>query len=189
MRGLNALWIFLLIPCLSFGQDETIRPHGLQRYAPPSHNFYCDVPSGWKAFEAQDAFGPVVHLIGPDDPAAQFAAGIDVRWSERGEPGYEPYKKMLEEMKRPDGRVSRASTPVRVMRVSGVMARFFEITETRKLPADGWPGAETELHRYVAVLPSGESYYTISLSSVRENYMEYRDLFLDFVKNFKPIGR
>lgn len=180
--------LFLALPWRAWSQDDSLRPHGLQRYAPPSHNFYCDVPAGWKAFETEDGYGPVVHLIGPEDPGAQFSAGIDVRWSEKGSPGYEPYKKFLEEMKRPDERVTRASTPVRVMRVSGVMARFFEVTETRRLPEDGWPGAPVELHRYVAILPAGESYFTISLASVRDHYLEYRDTFLDFVKNFKPLG-
>ena len=147
------------------------------------------MPPGWKAFQTQDAFGPVTHIVGPEDSAAQFTAGIDIRWNERGEPGYLPYKKALEEMRRSDDRVSRTMTPVRVMRVSGVMARFFEIIETRRLPQGGWPGAPTELHTYVAIFPSGESYHTIALASVRANYLDYRDIFLEFIKNFKAMGR
>jgi len=188
----SPLWLLcaVLLPALCSAQpiDEEggkLRP---QRYSPPSHSFYCDLPVGWQPFEEQDEFGAVVHLLGPEDAAGVYRAGIDIRWNEKGEANFVPYKKALEEMRRSDGPTSRASTGVRVMRISGVLARVFEITDTRRLPADRWPSMPVELHRYVAVYPSGESYFTISLASKRDTYLEFRDLFLDFLKNFKPLG-
>ncbi|MBI3551918.1 MAG: hypothetical protein HY077_05315 [Elusimicrobia bacterium] len=185
---LSALLLGSLLPALCAAQDEPGAKPMAQRYSPPSRSFYCDLPVGWRAFEELDEAGPVVHLLGPEDRSAVLRAGMDIRWNEKGETGFEPYKKALEEMRRTGGPSSRGATAVRVMRISGVLARVFEVTETRRLPEDRWPSAPVELHRYIAVYPSGESYFTISLASTRESYLEYRDLFLDFLKNFKPMG-
>jgi hypothetical protein len=70
------------------------------------------------------------------------------------------------------------------------MTRAFEVTETRRVPPDRFPAVPEELHRYYAFLPvsGGESYFTISLASSRDSYLDYRDIFLQFLKDFKPIG-
>ncbi len=186
----NKIWLAVLavlIPALSVAQVDDART-GSARYSPPSKTFTCDLPSGWSAFEEQDGFGGAVHFLGPDDRASVYRAGLDIRYSEKGDAGYQPYKQALEEMKRADGVTSRNSTPVRLMRIAGVMVRIFEITETKRLPEDTWPAAPVELHKYVAVYPSGESYFTLTLSSTRESYMDYRDLFVGFLKTFRPLG-
>jgi len=179
----------LLLPMLSFSQDASegvsVKP---LRYSPPSRNFYCDLPVGWHAFEEAEGDGPVVRLMGPQDPRAVYQAGIDIRWNERGEASYKPYKVALEEMRRGDEASSRAASAVHVMRISGVLARVFEITETRRLPLDRWPSMPVELHRYMAIYPVGESYFTISLASTRDSYLDYKDVFLEFLKGFKPMG-
>ena len=62
------------------------------------------------------------------------------------------------------------------------------LRKTRRLPADHAPSIEDELHHYVAVIPSGESYYIVKLSSTRDVYLEYRELFVRFLRSFKPLG-
>ena len=158
------------------------------RYSPSEKLFYCDVPPGWQAFEEADAQGTTVHLLGPDGPAGGYRAGIDVRLYEKGQPGYLPVKEAVEEMRRSDKASERKATGLRPLRVSGVLARVFEVTEVRRLPEDRLPFVEEHLHHYVAVVPSCESYFIIRLSSNLEVYLDYRDLFVAFLKSFKGLG-
>ena len=187
-RPAALLALALLVPVLCAGQEDEGGKPRPQRYTPPSHGFYCDLPVGWEAFEEPEDAGTVSRLLGPEDPGGVFRAGIDIRWSEKGDPAYVPYKKALEELRRGDDKTSRSATGVRVMRISGALTRVFEITEIQRLPKDRWPSMPVELHRYVAIYPIGESYFTISLASTRDSYLDYRDLFVDFLKNFKPMG-
>ena len=40
----------------------------------------------------------------------------------------------------------------------------------------------------MAVIPRGESYYLVRLTSARANYLDFRTFFVEFLKNLKPIG-
>ena len=177
--------VALALAVLAFGQADS-PPARPQRYTPASHTFYCDVPVGWHPFEDEDGFA--VHLIGPDNPAGTYRTGVDVRWVERGQPGWVPQKKLVDDMRRSDSVTERSATSVRPMRIAGILARIFEVSETRWLPADQLPAVAEPLHHYVAVIPSGESYYLINLSSSRDVYLDFRNMFVDFLKSFKPLG-
>ncbi|MBI5631374.1 MAG: hypothetical protein HY921_10885 [Elusimicrobia bacterium] len=156
-------------------------------YTPPSHAFYCDIPAvGWESFEEEEPSGFAVHLLGPDNPAGTYRLGIDIHWVEKGQPGWVPYKKAVENLRR--SAPHRSATASRAMRISGSLAKVFEVSETRRLPADLVPMVEEEIHHFMAVVPSGESYYMIRLSSSQENFMEYRNLFVKFLRSFKMMG-
>lgn len=160
----------------------------LLRWQPDSKLFYCDVPLGWQPFEEEDPAGTAVHILGPDAPGGAYRAGIDVRWVEKGQPGYQTAKKLVDRLRRDDKTTDRHASTVRPMRIAGTLARTFEVTETRRLPPEGLPAVEEPLHQYVAVVPSGESYFLITLSSSRETYLDYRQLFVDFLHSFKSTG-
>ena len=68
------------------------------------------------------------------------------------------------------------------------MGRVFEVYATRRLPAQRLPMIEEQLHHYVALVPSGESYFVIRLSSSRDVYLDYRELFVQFLRSFKALG-
>lgn len=159
------------------------------RYTPASRGFYCDIPAeGWHAFEEEETAGSVVHILGPDNPSGTYRTGIDVRWVEKGQPGFVPFKEAIEDLRRADKRTGRAATGIRPLRISGILARTFEVNEPRLLPQDQLPALEEAVHHYVAVIPSGESYFVIRLSSTRDVYLDYRDLFVEFLKSFKALG-
>ena len=109
-----------------------------------SRLFSCELPSSWNAFEEEDALGAVFHALGPDDPTASYRTGLSVRWVEPEQTGYVEPKKAVESMRRSDRAVRRNATPVLPMRVAGLLARVFEVTETRVLPRPyaGWSAAD-----------------------------------------------
>ncbi|OGR86671.1 MAG: hypothetical protein A3J74_10280 [Elusimicrobia bacterium RIFCSPHIGHO2_02_FULL_57_9] len=179
------LAIFLLaVPIgIAIGTEEEPKP---QRYSPPTRSFYCDIPAGWHPFEEEDSLGNVVHILGPDSPSGNYRTGIDIRRAEKNQPDYLPIAKVIEDLRRTDPYTGRTATGVRPMRISGILSRTFEIVENRRLPAGHLPSFSEELHHYVAVIPSGASYFIIRLSSTRDIYLDYRKLFIDFLRSFKP---
>lgn len=158
-------------------------------YEPATRSFRCEIPiEGWLPMEEETAQGYAVHILGPDDPTGVYRTGIDVELFEPGQPGFVPAKKALEDLRRDDKTTGRSAGPVRVVRSSGFTARVFEVTETRRLPAERLPAASTVLHHFVAVVPNGESYFVLRLSSTRDVYLEHRKEFLRFLKKFRPLG-
>lgn len=163
-------------------------PGGL-RYSPAANTFQCDLPGpDWRAFEEEEPSGPAVHLLGPDNPAGTYRAGISIRYFEKGQPGWYPLKEAIDRMRRSDKSSGRHATAPRMLRIGGVLSRIFEITEDRRLPADQLPSFEESLHHYVAVVPAGENYHVIKLSSSRDVYLDYRAPFVSFLKSFRPLG-
>lgn len=160
------------------------------RYTPPSQTFACDLPGPeWHAFEEEEAAGFAVHILGPDSETGTFRTGITVRWLEKGQPGWVPLKKHVDDdLRRSDGSTGRVATIVRPYRIPAGLSRIFEVVEKRRLPPDQLPSVEEELHYFYAVLPVGESYYEIKLGSTREEYFGYRDTFVKFLRAFHPIG-
>jgi hypothetical protein len=154
-----------------------------------SHLFACEVPTAWRAFETEDALGPVVRLLGPDNPSGTYRAGFSVRWFEKGSPGYLDPQKVVDEMRRSDKDAKRTATAVSHMRVAGLLARIFEVVETRTLPLERLPAEEVEIHDYVAIIPSGYNYYLVRLSSTRDVYLDFREDYMRCLDTFKPMGR
>jgi hypothetical protein len=156
-------------------------------YEPASRLFRGDLPaSGWSPFEEEDALGSVVRILGPDDPSGALRAALTVRLIDRDCPVFLPAKDAVDAMRRqgPD----RESTAVSNLRVSAGLARVFEVTRTLRAPDDLAPSSPLELHEYAAVIPRGESYYVVRLITARENYLDFRDLFVRFLKALRPVG-
>lgn len=160
------------------------------RYTPPSASFVCDLPGAdWHAFEEEEGSGFATHILGPDNPNGTYRTGIDIRWIEKGQPGWVPVKKYIDDLRRSDKETGRSATIVQPYRMSGLLARLFEVVQHRRLPDSQLPSLEEELHDYYAVVPVGESYYSIKLSSTRDVYLDYRELFVKFLHSFKTLGR
>lgn len=160
------------------------------RYTPPSQSFSCDLPgAGWYAFEEEEGWGFAVHILGPDNPNGTYRAGIDVRWVEKGQPGWEPLKKRIDgRLRRGDSMTDRTATLPRAYRIPAGLSRVFEVVERRRLPGDQLPSVDEELHYYYAMIPSGESYYEVKMATSRDDYYQYRDVFARFLRAFRPIG-
>ncbi len=156
-------------------------------YEPASRLFRADLPpSGWQAFEEEDALGSIVRILGPDDRSGALRASLTVRLVDRDSPVFTPAKEAVEAMRRQGP--GRESTAVHPQRVGAGLARIFEITETRRVPVDAGPSAPLEVHQYVAVIPRGEAYYVVRLVTDRANYLDYRDDFMRFLKSLKTVG-
>lgn len=173
----------------NFYTPETVPTGPDLRYAPGSNSFVCDLPGAdWAAFEEEEAEGAAVHILGPDNPDGLYRPGIDVRLYEKGHSRFVPMKTFIDRMRRSDDDTSRQATGVRPLRIGGILLRLFEVNEKRWLPVDRFPASERELHHFVAVVPAGDSYFVIKLGSTRETYLEYRSLFVNFLKSFRPQG-
>ncbi len=156
-------------------------------YEPASRLFRADLPpEGWRAFDEEDALGSVVRILGPDDASGALRAALTVRLVDRDSPAYVPAKVAVDAMRRQGP--NRECTAPQNLRVSAGLARIFEITERRRAPIDAGPSAPIELHQYVAVIPRGESYFVVRLITAREDYLDFRDDFVRFLKSLKPIG-
>ena len=156
-------------------------------YEPASRLFRADLPpEGWKPFEEDDALGPVVRVLGPDDPSGALRATLTVRLVDRDSPIFTPVKAAVEAMRRQGP--GRESTAVQPLRIGAGLARIFEITETRRVPPDIGPNSPMELHQYVAVIPRVEAYFVVRLITARESYLDFRDDFVRFLKSLKPVG-
>ena len=175
----------LLPPLPACGQDQPSL-----RYTPPSQSFTCDLPGPeWHAFEEEEGSGFAVHILGPDNRGGTYRAGLDIRWVEKGQAGWLPIKKQIDErLRRNDPAAGRTATTVRPYRIPAGLARVFEVVETRRLPGDQLPSLDEELHYYYAMIPEGESYYEIKLASTREEYFQHRDLFARFLRSFSALG-
>jgi hypothetical protein len=149
-------------------------------------SFSCEVPEGWDVVDLEEAGGPVTRLIGPDDPTGVYRAGISVRWHEPATPGFVPAKKALDDLRRKESASGRSSGGVRVLRIGGASFRTFEVTEDRMLPVDRLPASPRSLHHFIALVPWGQGYFVIRLSSTLETYLDHRDLFHRFLQRFRP---
>ncbi|MBI4676885.1 MAG: hypothetical protein HY748_04820 [Elusimicrobia bacterium] len=181
----------LLVACearLARGQDD------FGKYSPSSGRFTCELPLDWHAFEEEEPAGFAVHVLGPDDPAGSYRAGIDVHFVDggRGAPAgggsSVPAKQAIETLRRSDKLTGRQSTPVKRFAVGKGLARTFEVWETRFVPAELAPSVSQVIHHFVAVIESGDDYYVIRLSSSEEVYVDLRDVFVRFLKSFRIKG-
>ena len=157
---------------------------------PPSRLFSCELPaSGWTGFEEEDAQGAVVYILGPEDPAGEFRTAFSLRWFDKDQPGFQDAKKAVAALRKSDPEAKRSAGAVLPMRVGSMLARVFEVQETRLLPLDRLPAREQVLHRYVAVLPQGSGYYLLTLTSTRDTYLDFRGDWMRCLSTFRPLGR
>lgn len=181
----SASFVLILLAASAFAQEAPFSA----RWSPPSNFFACELPGPeWRGFEEEETSGPVARILGPDAPSGTYRTGISVRWVEKGQPGWRPFKDAVEALRRSDKSFGRHATSPRPLRINGILSRSFEIIERRRLPPDQLPAYEEELHHYVAMVPLGDSYYVLKLSSSRENYLDYRDAFVRFLRSFRPLG-
>jgi hypothetical protein len=172
------------------GESQRVAPRAKHiLYMPASRLFSCELPSAWQALEDEDALGPVVRLLGPDNPAGTYRTGFSVRWLEKGAPGYVEPQKAVEKMRRSDKETGRSAGGVSVMRVGGLLARLFEVVETRVLPLERLPARDQALHHYIAVIPNGENYYLLRFSSTRDVYLDFREDYFRCLRTFRALGR
>jgi hypothetical protein len=108
-----------------------------------------------------------------------------VRLVDRDSPVFAPIKVAVEAMRRQGP--GRDTTAVQSLRIPAGLARIFEITEIRRVP-DVATSAPLEIHQYVAVIPRGEAYFVVRLVTARENYLDYRDDYIRFLRSLKPVG-
>jgi hypothetical protein len=160
-------------------------------YTPVSRLFSADVPvEGWWPVEEEGPDGSVFYLLGPDSASGSFRAVLSVRAYDKDSSFYAEAKKHADLLRVSDAAVSRSATPVRPLRVgNGVLARTFEVVETRRLPSELAPSFPEELHHFVAILPNGDGYYVLRLISSRADYLEHRDVFVRFLKTFRLGAR
>jgi hypothetical protein len=169
---------------------ETPSSSGYITYQPSSRLFTCEIrETGWSAFEEEDALGPVVHILGPENPAGNYRTGLSVRWMDKDTPGFLEPKKAVDLMRRADPVIGRSASAIRPLRVGGLLGRGFEVTQPRVLPLERTPAVEDIVHHYIVILPSGTGYYLIRLSSTRDVYLDFRDELMRFLKTFRPMGR
>ncbi len=157
-------------------------------YEPASGDFSCLLPPGWTAFEEEG--GALVHILGPQNPAGDYRAGIHIEFMQDGSAGFVSYKKEIDYLRDGGKGESVDSSVVQALRVSGTLARYFESNVTRVLPDGRLPAGETTLHHFTAFVPAphGQSYYLIDLSSSESTYLNYRGLFMAFLKSFRLRG-
>lgn len=187
----NSLLLALLLACPLSAQEVFVPEQsssGYRFYEPAGGSFRCQIPAAWRPIEEESLQGPIVHIIEPEQAGKAYRSGIDVQLFEAGQPGVVPFKKAIDLLRREDKAFQRSATPVRLLRANGLLFRLFEVTETRLLPAESLPASQTPLHHYVAVAQSGESYFVLRLSSLRDVYLDYRNVFQLFVKSFRPLG-
>lgn len=158
-------------------------------FVPSSRLFSGEIPvEGWWPMEEETATGSVFRLLGGDSQSGAVRTVLSVRFYDKDTPGFLPIKQAVEIMRKENPETHRSITPVRPVRVGLGLARTFEITETRRVPADDGPSLEEELHHYVAVIPVGEAYYLVRLISSRATYLEYRDDFVRFMKSLRSLS-
>jgi len=159
-------------------------------YVPTSRLFSGEIPvEGWWPMEEETATGSVFRLLGGDSQSGSLRTVMSVRFYDKDTPGFTPIKQAVELMRRENKEIKRSVSPIRPVRVNLGLARTFEINETRRVPSDEGPSFEEELHHYIAVIPVGEAYYLVRMVSSRATYLEYRDVFVRFMKSLRSLSR
>lgn len=189
MRTLPVLLAALLLP-LSAGAQFQTRPAGKRKaYVSPRRAFSCEVPPGWKAFEEETPWGFSAHFLGPAQAAGAWRAALHVHFIDRRLPGFVPVEETLKRERKADPRTGRETTPLVRWRIGRRAARRFEISETRRLPLDRLPSRPVALHHFYALLPAGDSYFVVKLSTTRETYLDYREAFERVLDTFRVLGQ
>ncbi|MBI4425677.1 MAG: hypothetical protein HY554_18240 [Elusimicrobia bacterium] len=184
-----ALW-----PRPSWTQEEDPPPAApaggaYRSFTSARRTFACDVPvRGWRVFEEETPSGSAAHFLGPSELDGSWRAALHVHYVDKTQPGFLPLEDAVKRARRAEPGSSRSATTVRRWRVARQSARRFEVTETRLIPPDRLPAAPAVLHHYVAFVPAGDGYFLVKLSSARDNYLDYRELFERVLQTFRILG-
>jgi len=151
--------------------------------------FSCDIPwAGWNLFEEDTPFGSSTHVLGPSEAGGAFRAGLHIHFIDKDRAAFEPLDGFVKRV-RQDERVSgRTATPIRRWRVAKRSARRFEVRETRQLPNGHTPSRGRVLHHYYAVVPAGDGYFVVKLSTTEETYLEHRESYEHLLNTFRILG-
>ena len=189
MRTRISLAVLVLLAPASARATEKPKSAWLP-FTTAARTFTFDLPSsGWHPFEEESPVGAVVRVFGPEDPSGLIRVALSVRLMDRDSPSFLPIKRGVDALRASDRATSRSATPVRPLRVPAGLARIFEVSETRRLPADAGPSTPLQLHHYVAVIPQGgDSYFVVRLVTARTDYLDFREDFIRFLRSFRPLG-
>ena len=158
-------------------------------YTSPKGTFACDVPvAGWQPFEEETPFGSSAHFLGPMEDAGNWRAALHVHFLDKAQPGFVPIDDAVKRERKSDSLAQRESSAVRRLRVSRASARRFDVTETRLSPADRLPASSFVIHHFFAFVPAGDGYFIVKLSTSRDTYLEYRELFDRVLQTFRVLG-
>lgn len=157
-------------------------------YVPASRAFSCDIKDGWEAFEEDGLSGPAAHLLAPAPGAGKYRPGIDIHSIENGKPGFTPLKKALESLRRKDEASGRSAGAARRVPTPAGLAHFVEVRESRRVPSETAPSQKENILHAIALLPNGDSYFLIRLSSPEDSYLGHRDEFFRLLKSFRIAG-
>jgi len=184
MRRSKALSALLLLAAGTSAAAD----RGYVAYTAPGNVFTCEIPKGWQAFGSETPFGSSVHVLGPAEEKGAWRAAIHVHFFQKSKPGFVPFDAMLKRERTPDVTTHRQATVVTRWRVSRGSGRRFDVTETRLLPPDILPAKPVVLHHYYAMVPAGDGYFVIKLSSTQEDYQRHRDDFDHLLSTFLITG-
>lgn len=180
--------IRLALILLALGANSWAGEGAFVPYTPHLRVFSCEIPYGWQTFEEDEPGGFAAHLLGPDNAAGTYRAGIDIHWVDSAKPGFVRLKNAIDAMRRSDKNTKRAANSPRRISTGAGLARFLEVRETRRLLPEQAPSKAREIHHQIAVIPSGESYVIVRLSAAEEDYVNYKEIFLRLLKSFQISG-
>ncbi|MBI4348441.1 MAG: hypothetical protein HY553_16480 [Elusimicrobia bacterium] len=175
---------------LDEGEAAPARSSNYRPYTSTKGTFACDIPvSGWNPFEEDTPFGSSAHFLGPAEENGTWRAALHVHFVDKGQPGFVPIDDAVKRERRSEPFSEReAAGPVRRVRVSRASARRFEVNETRLAPADRLPAAPFVIHHFFAFVPAGDGYFIVKLSTSRDTYLRYRELFDRVLQTFRILG-
>jgi len=188
MRRNSLLWALLLCsPGLGAWAQDAPRPKSVL-FESAHRTFAGEIPAGWSALETESPSGFSMHLLGPAEAEGAWRPAFHVHFMEKGRPGFIPLEAALKRARRSDKLTGRRATPIFRRKVAKESARRFEVTETRLAPSSTLPARPLVLHHYYALVPAGESYFVIKLSTTRDDYLDYRKDFERFLDTFRILG-
>lgn len=182
---MRAILLSLLVSS-SFAKEEERQ---FAPYTPPGRLFSCEIPAkGWQAYEHETPRGSSVHILGPALAGGSLRAAYHIHFFDKSKPGFVAAEETLRMERERDKDSEREATPPTVTRIQRAAARLFEVRERRIIPGDRLPASPLVLHHYYAMLPAGDGYFMIKLSTTQEDYLDYRKEFKRFLGSFRVLG-
>lgn len=184
----SKLWLTVLLwAAPAAAQDAPRSPY--RPFTATRRTFACDAPAiGWYPVEEDTPYGSAVHWLGPVEADGAFRAAIHVHFVDSRQPGFLPLDEAVKRERDGDRASGREATPVRRWRVAKRSARRFEVTETRQLPGARLPSRPLVLRHYYTLVPAGDGYFIVKLTSTQETYQEYRKDYEQMLESFRVLG-
>jgi len=170
-------------------ESAPVRSSNYKPYTSTKGTFACDIPvSGWQPFEEETPFGSSAHFLGPVEESGGWRAALHVHFLDKAQAGFVPIDDAVKRERKSDSLAERESGSVRRVRVARASARRFDVTETRLAPPDRLPASSIVIHHFFAFVPAGDGYFIVKLSTSRDTYLEYRELFDRVLQSFRVLG-